>query len=182
MMQPSELTFMTRVEQMFSKITSKNPFLEYSWLLESSPWRAREYERTKESNQLAMLSQHRFAGLIRCWSLGKMGWKLQVVGHFVSYYCYTFAWEETNLETSLTTPPHRFFRGWHVNHRNHISYLQKQITVKFGNQSCIFTKLIHKTSSTLDDTILFLCSYGAYWRINVYYIPTYAQISGVNLY
>lgn len=123
MMQPSELTFMTRVEQMFSKVTAKNPFLEYSWLLESSPWRARENERTKESNQLAMLPQHWFAGLIRCGLLGKMGWKLQVVRHFVSYYCYTFAWEETNLETSLTTPPHRFFWRWHVNHRNHISYL-----------------------------------------------------------
>jgi hypothetical protein len=29
---------------------------------------------------------------------------------------------------------------------------------------------------------LLLCQYRPYWIINVYYIPTHAQISGVNLY
>ena len=29
---------------------------------------------------------------------------------------------------------------------------------------------------------LLLCSYRAYWIINVYYTPTYAHISGVNIY
>jgi hypothetical protein len=29
--------------------------------------------------------------------------------------------------------------------------------------------------------MFFLCSYRAYWLINIYYVPKYAQISSVNI-
>jgi hypothetical protein len=39
-----------------------------------------------------------------------------------------------------------------------------------------------KGKTNITTFMVFLCSYCAYWIINVYYIPTDAQISGANLY
>jgi hypothetical protein len=123
-MQPCELTFMARIEQMFSKVTAENPLLQYPRLLEPSSGRARQNERAEESDQLPVLPQHGFARLIGRGPLDEMCWKLQVMGHLVSYDCHALAREETDLEASLASPPHRFFWRRHVNHRYHISHLQ----------------------------------------------------------
>ena len=44
---------------------------------------------------------------------------------------------------------------------------------------CTYTE---QSDGNIHNLFIYLCSYCAYWLINVYYIPTYAQISTVSLY
>ena len=101
---------------MFPKIAAKNSLFQDPALFQLSSRRPGEDEAPEEGDQLPVLPQHRLGGLrggVRGGGVspGEVGQgvrvvrQVEVVGNLVSDHLHTLTREESNLESSFSSPP-----------------------------------------------------------------------------